>query len=230
MRKLHILLCFLVIAKGIFAQTLSLGLGVGYGTYSMKSMKENQLSFQQELDLDSRITEEFPAFYNYSISLSRDLSEKISFGGKASYQSTGGRISYSDFSGRIYIDHLIDAIGIEALIYFPISKKKKWVVFSELGVGPWLSALDIVRYVEINGNSNEDVIQFTGISLMSDLSLAVKRSINSFYIQINAGVQIDSKAKLKLREGDGFLAGVDENPIRTDWTGFRSSIYFGINF
>ena len=143
-----ILLLQITSHAAVFSQELNINLESGLGSYKMNDLKELNDMVLESLPFDSKITENFPAYFYYKPSLILSFNKFINFGIVWSFQSTGSRVSRTDYSGEYLYDMKIRASSPGLLIefYYPIDKFR--ISFSnEFGIN--YSKLNLKEYLRV---------------------------------------------------------------------------------
>lgn len=201
----------------------------GLGTFSMDQLKD-LLQFQNANNgIDSKVTEEFPAYYTFAVSVSAEFFQNIRFGLSIDYMSTGGRVHYSDFSGEFSIKHLVNSVQYAAIAEF-VKRQSELFEFS-LGLQFALinTSLDFENRLAIGTlvTNSFEALKSLGIGVQPQFRTLFH--LNSwFYTGLSLGYQIDLKGKLHLEgEPEAFLIDLNGENIRSNWSGFRGSLIFG---
>jgi len=207
--KLLILICFFP-AMG-FSQSFRISYEPGYGLYNMANLKYQQQAMIKNNVLPIKSVEEFPGFFNHSVSVDYYLDENILFGINAAYLTTGGRNFLSDYSGEYKLDMILNAYqyGIESEYNFTLSNKlclflnfKLGVISSKLKVHE-----SLILYNVDNQVSNQTVNQFNFfMEPDTGLSYNITKRISA---RVTVGLNIDTSL-------------LSEKLI--DWTGLRTRI------
>ena len=207
--KLLVLICILP-ATG-FSQSFRISYEPGYGLYSMSDLKSQQQIMIKNYPIPIMSVEEFPGYFNHSVSVDYFLDSNILFGINASYLTTGGRNFSGDYSGEYKLDMILNAYqyGIESeYIFFPNNNINLFFNF-KLGI------------ISSTLNIDESLILYDINSQHYNRTLTQ----SNFFMEPNTGLSFNITKKLLARATIGF--NIDTSAMSgklIDWTGFRTRI------
>lgn len=211
--KLLVLVCFLP-AMG-FSQSFRISYEPGYGLYNMANLKYLQQSVIKNNVLPVKSVEEFPGYFNHSVSLDYYLDKNILFGVNAAYLTTGGRNFLSDYSGEYKLDMILNAYqyGIESEYNFILNNKLSLFLNFKLGViSSKLKLQESLTLYNVDSQvSNQTVNQF------------------NFFMEPDTGLSYNVTKRISARVIVGL--NIDTSLISDkliDWTGLRTRI--GISY
>ncbi len=223
MNKIFYTILFLCLSVTSRAQ-IKLEYTVGYGTYSMKSIKAELAQMQEDikmnLPLDIVITDNFPGYVTHGGGLIFKM-KKNEIGANFTYLTTAGRWAYSDYSGE-----LVNKIGLNAyrigLLYrnhfhtISLREKVNFSFFGELSPGLTMTKAKTENHVIANGDRLE-----------LDKRYNIDAKATNFSIMPQLGVNIGLSSGVGVHLSGGYdieMNGALEKKNRSrevDWTGIR---------
>ncbi len=207
--KLILLICLLPVTG--FGQSFRIGYESGYGLYNMANLKYQQQEMIRNNVLPVRSVEEFPGYFNHSVSIDYYLDKNILFGINAAYLTTGGRNFLSDYSGEYQLDMILNAYqyGIESEYNFILNSKL--CLFTNFKLGIISSKL----------NAFESLIVYNVDTHISNQTLTQ----TNFFMEPNVGLSYNATKRISARVTVGL--NIDTSILSgnlIDWTGLRTRI------
>jgi len=211
-----------------FSQHLSLGGGVGYGTYSMETLKDFQAWRLQQTALPLKTTENYPAasFYRAEIAVN-DWWVFDKMGVFYAFSSTGGRSTMSDYSGRIDFDALINGNQLGLTIQKDFYSKNNWSTGFYMD-GSWLlSTLKVKDHLELVSPSKivqKESYRFNAKGFSAEPGFALKYKLSPLMLQISLGYLLDFSGKLYLEGTKQQWLEINHTAVEPQWSGFRGAV------
>ncbi|OGU58454.1 MAG: hypothetical protein A2X64_08585 [Ignavibacteria bacterium GWF2_33_9] len=210
----------------------------GIGLYSMYSLSDLNSYFRQSLPFESKQVSDFPPYWNFDTSLQLWLNDSTR-GIAAHYaqESTGSRISRVDYSGEYSNEFTVNNRIYAAELLYNQPRFHGLSVNYGLKAGIIYTNLFSREYIKV---FEEDTLYTMNAEASS---FFIEPGINIFYpvkfleIGLSAGYLIDFGGEYKITQvnGENNMVGYPiGNPnrneaIKSEWTGFRLRLYFGIN-
>lgn len=228
MKKITITCLLFLIAVASFPQRLSVGVGGGYGSYSMGTLKEFQSWRLQQSGLPLKTTDNYPVapFYRAEVALSNWLGfDKI--GVFYAFNSTGARTTMSDYSGRVNLDALINGNQLGLTIH------KDFSYMGPLSMGAFvdgsllLSSLRATDYLKLEAPANvtqKDSYDLRAKGYSVEPGFAVKYVIKPIVFQLTLGYLLDFSGKLYVKGSKNQWLQIDRTVIEPDWSGLRMGL------
>lgn len=207
--KLILLICLLPVLS--FSQSFRISYEPGFGLYSMEKIKNLQQEMIKNNVLPIKSVEEFPGYFNHSISVDYFLDKNILFGINAAYLTTGGRNFLSDYSGEYKLDMILNAYqyGIESEYNFNMSNKLRLFLNFKLGIiSSKLNVHESLILHDVDSQASNTTVNQSDFFMKPNtgLSYNVTKSISA---RVTVGLNIDSSIT-----SDKLI----------DWTGLRTKI------
>jgi hypothetical protein len=225
-RKILFVLFVFSIVNVANSQYIKFGYQVGFGKYSMKSLKNINDQILESLAFDAKIVDNFPGYLYFRPSLTLQ-SDIYSVGLILTTQSTGSRISAKDFSGEYRFDTKVSAItpGIYG-DYKLFSHKKSSICLSTL-VGLSLSKLKTHEILALSGlkSVNQNIL-FKAQNFFFEPGINYGYSFGSFCIGLNAGYFITLGSKAFQNNNKNLHDYKNQKDVKPDWNGFRAGCSF----
>jgi hypothetical protein len=218
-------------AQGIFEFTL----GVNYGTFAMKDLKDLQESYLTDLqpDIAAEIQYKFPPYYGYGLCLNF-VGEGYSIGIEGGYNSTGGRVSYSDYSGKLLVDQLVRAPKISLQGQFLLSKEEsgksiKFYLLTSLGTS--FNTYNLDYSIEAaNTAPYSESIKFNSMNIQLGGGFLARKNFKRIFLTTEIKYQHDFAGNLKLSTNSDYtLLTPKGDKAKVDWSGIRFGIGIGIS-
>jgi len=225
--RVLMLLFFLTAFTSANSQGFDFGLQSGIGSYSMKGLKNINQSLKEGLPFDSKLADNFPAYFYYRPSMIIRYTN-FSLGVIYSFQSTGSRVSAKDYSAEYRFDMKVKSDS--PAIYFDIRIKDrgKFTLNFYSIIGPAFSNLEIKEYFKVadtvlsNSNLKLKALNYCfepGINL----HLPVKRI--SFELSLGYLIGFGDEAFYKGNDKNNMLIDPkNQDTVRPDWNGIRLGI------
>ncbi|MHB2149852.1 hypothetical protein ACX8XP_12410 [Calditrichota bacterium LG25] len=207
-------------------QKASVRLKIAYSFYAMNDMKafNKELLRQYQYTVpDMAITENFPAFFGYTIEVFNPFS-RMPFGYFVSYNSTGSRITYSDYSGAVYYDMLVKRL------WLGIFKEKtvKHGFYISLYAGVMANYLVINQKLIVWQERVKSRSKYWGMGLAIAPNIGYRIKFNGFSLGIYLGFELDYAAiDLKNTENPNLRLHFKGAYLNPDWSGLRFGISVG---
>ncbi len=232
--KTCIFLILLLVSTPVFAQ-YSIGLSTGYGTYSMRNLKEFQKELLTDFPEDSRITETFPGFMYYELSAVKWFDdEKYLSGLSIAYGSTGGRIHYRDYSGEVGGNQLIKYFNLTLPFGVKLyDNEKSFRLWLDIKPHVSVSRLDLEFYSRLGNQSDFDSFGFRSLNFGLEAGLRAQRSFFvNWAIEGFAGYNQNLvKGELFFTQDDqAYLQNEDGDAVKVDLSGLRLSLGVSYTF
>ncbi|MBE9469234.1 MAG: hypothetical protein IMY72_13060 [Bacteroidetes bacterium] len=235
LKKIYLLaiLNILILPK-LYSQKYSFGVELGYQWYSMTDLKDlNDYTFKQ-LPFDAKLTENYPAFINYSPYIISRIHEFFSIGVKYTYYSSGSRISREDYSGKYIFDGKIKGHSPSIIMNFELWKLKKisMSIFNE--VGYIFSSLELNEHLVVGDVeiTNEDY-EFKSNNFYWNPAIQFDYPVYSplnIKFGLKAGYHLDfyrEGMKLDSNE-DVVLKNTHQEAAEANWSGVDFSLFITI--
>ncbi|WP_276366316.1 hypothetical protein [Chryseolinea sp. H1M3-3] len=220
MRKLHILLFWLLSAESYAQLEVSAGAGVGW--FSMRELGELQKAIQSSYPVDAKITEEFPAYVIYDAEIVWKVNSSGFLGLYYQYGSTGGRTHYEDFSGEVYSDQLLHYNTLALSVAQELTFENDLQFRFDVHPGATFTNLKIIEGSRIGDVSHRESYKFHSINATLQPTLELQKTWGQFGIKAHAGFHFAVYAgKLKFNENKQNYLTVGNDPVVANWNGFR---------
>jgi hypothetical protein len=204
---------------------LNLGYQIGFGTYSMNSLKNINDQISESLPFDSKVIDNFPRYLYFRPSVCLE-SAKHTIGFIWTFQSTGSRISAKDFSGEYRFDTKVrsTAPGIYGDIKIFSHKKSRLCIYSIVGLV--FSKLNTHEFVTLkSGQGENQSIDFKALNYFLEPGVVYSYSIGSFSVGLNAGYFITFGSQAFYRDDNKkntLYDSKNQQDVRPDWNGIRA--------
>ncbi len=204
---------------------LKLGYQIGFGTYSMNSLKNLNDQVSESLPFDSKVVDNFPGYLYFRPSVVLELA-KYSIGLICSFQSTGSRVSAKDFSGEYRFDTKVKSIapGIYTDTKIFSQKKGRLCIYSIAGL--LFSKLNTHEFLTLKSSQLENQsIDFKAQNYFWEPGVDYSFSIGSFSVGLNAGYFITIGNQAFYHGGSKKNTLYDykkQQDVRPDWNGTRA--------
>jgi hypothetical protein len=212
--------------QGTPAQSLTAGLNIGLGSYSMTSLKALQDYRMEYSGLPAMVTDNFPANWNSGVELGvcfpRFPSRLTAF---YQFSSTGARVSSKDYSGEMKLDVVANCnqfgIGAEQDVvrarFFSLSASGKIsFLFSEV------KTLDLLR---IYNQVQREEYRFTSNGGGLEPGIIAGFNFLFFRIGLYGGYLFSFSEELHLQGNrKAFLTLPTDEKVQAEWSGWRAAI------
>ena len=202
---------------------------VGYGSFSMKSVRNLHDEYRKKFAVPTKWTTDFPAYYTYTVRILRQK-ERSAVGVFGGMTSTGGRIYYSDYSGYAGTDNLMSMrfLGATAAFAYDV---KKFVVSPGFMFANYWNSMQIYSYQQLTGKPLvASTTEWLSNTFVIGPTVEVRRSFGPLVLMLNAGYEL-SIFKEKMHSADQkalFIVDNNKDFIRVSVNGFRVSGGVGI--
>jgi len=206
----------------LFSQNVSVLLEQGIGSYRMNDLKQLNIEVLNSLPFAAKVTENFPLYWNYKLSLMLSIKNDLDIGATCSFQSTGSRISRVDYSGEYSFDSKINALspGIIAEIHIPLNKLR--ISFNN-EVGIEYSKILLIEHIKISSNLKENRYSFKSQNWYYEPTVRLSYPILFFRLGITGGYLFDfKKGIVRSIDSNNFNIKLSDGKLPTaDWSGMR---------
>lgn len=210
------------------AQEFVPSVGIGYSTYSMKSMRNFQEEFAKGFPVNAEVLQDFPAYINYWGSLTMQYDD-VSMAIVVGHTSTGGRIYYQDYSGYIGVDNLVSMTyaGLTPGFVLPAGKYK---ICPGANVFAYFNKLDVKSFVQVGDNYDEDHSRFKSLTLTLGPYLDIRRQVGKFMFAANLSANFPVFADKLYFEGTKaqYLVDNKDKPVTIGGAQLRAGLSVGL--
>jgi hypothetical protein len=214
-------------------QNWKIQLGMTYGTYSLRGLKEFQDDLKATVNfVPSKKVETFPAWFGQDLAASRTI-RKIEVGTFISYNSTGGRIHYEDYSGEIKFDQLIRAISAGFSFAVIVQENDKYQLRTGLRTGFSFTNLKFRNDVTVG---DEVVLResytFKSANINFSPLLELEYFIGKLYFSGELRYEFNVVKDPLTLNGDGniYIPIAGGEKLKADWDGIRITAAIGYKF
>jgi hypothetical protein len=192
----------------------------------MKELKT--LNDAMQPDFDSKLVNDFPAWFYYKPSLRISL-EKFTIGLTYTYQSTGSRISARDYSGEYRFDMKVHSNNVG--LYFAMDaltrNKSRLSVYAEPGLS--FSGLGINQYLYLLGSVIDDqTVKFKAMNFYLEPGIGYSYAAFPFFTAtVNLGYYLQAGKQDFHKDGDKdrkLVNPITDESIKPRWNGIRFGI------
>lgn len=199
----------------------------GWGTFSMKSQKDLQDYFHEQIWMMRKV-DEFPPFWNFGGSLGFKTSQRSAVGFWGEYTSTGGRLHYRDYSGEASVIQSLKAFQVGMFYQLQLNQSQAWPIFFTTHGSVVSSRMDIETSVFIGSSGSEDQEAFKSINLALRPGLMIQRRVKEFLFQAGIGGELQTHGSMRSYDGSiDNLVLPDGQEVTAEWDGFRAFIAVG---
>jgi hypothetical protein len=226
MKKVNITLIMILVSIVSFSQ-LRIEAGYGFGTYSLKDLRDMNSEILRNLPVEGRITDDFPAQPYYNAGLLYQVTDIVSLGITGNYYTTGSRISYKDYSGELKIDNVLSSYSPGIAAGFKLVDKKL-KLFEETRISYSFTKLKMKE--KIISLNDETVFKSCGLQVEPRFKLSY--NICGLEFGLNAGYLVDFGGKNRLvGNKDAILQFTgSKEAVKTNWSGIRLGASIGYYF
>lgn len=155
MRKIILSICVSIhLIFPALAQDINIGLSAGFA-FPMMEFAKSQLKYtQKSLPFDAKITDNFPAWFEYKTDVYADYHDFM-FGFYILQSATGGRVSSKDFSANYAFDVNMQLIAFGPNVKLLLKEINKTRVFLCISGGPELLRTDVLEEFELYANNQK---------------------------------------------------------------------------
>ncbi|AYB33583.1 hypothetical protein [Chryseolinea soli] len=231
----HIFLIVVIIFPGYGFAQLHASFSTGFAGFDMQDMKAHQLELKAQFPIDVKIMESFPAFWFYELSLTGEVTDRVSIGGAIGFMSTGGQMDYRDYSGEIKCKQLTRAWTAAARcdVLLNANTHTKWPVYFTGKLGTAIGRYDLEIFSELNNERDTDNVKFQSANLFIEPGVMIaKRIVGPLSANLSAGFNLNViKGKQKLVDNNElFLQDNSRNKVSLDWSGYRLAAGLSVAF
>jgi len=229
MKKIALLI-FTIQSIVTVGQNCRVGVGFGYGEYKQRSLKDFQNLLSKEAwHLPVKAVEQFPDYYNYTISIEYEFKNRCSLGVCYLHCSTGGRNHLADYSGEYKLDMIVKGNGFSLFQRIGLFRRTHFDTFFQFKESIILSNLNLNEHLVINNvSSNSSNYDFITRSISFEPGAGVRLSyLPRTTIILGVGYQVDYESKFWLKDSKSKKFR-DPNGayIYSNWTGMRYQLGF----
>lgn len=226
-----VLLCFLT-GKSVSAQSITVGVSFGIGTYSMQELKD--LNEGVIMPFSTRVVENYPAYYFYRPSVMLQFN-KFGIGVNYNFQSTGSRVSGKDYSGEYRFDCKVHSNSAGIISDILLISGPGYSLSGSLQAGLQFSELRITQYFKLLTNPpSGQTDTFTALHFYGEPGLRIHFPVlPRAAIGVYAGYSFQmGKQFFKNTENkELILVNPSTNePVKPNWNGIRIgvSVFFRV--
>jgi len=208
-----------VISHNIFCQEIRFLGGIGYGSYSMKELKDFQKSISYRSIVSLNVVQSFPPYYNWFFGGEYVLQQHV-FGIKVNGQTTGGRSTYTDYSGRVDLDMVVSEIAFGPTYKFHLLKDSEYHNLSA-GCDAYLgfSQLELQEATTVNDQPFEETLFLNSIGAALFPNIHYRFGYKFAYCGIELGYWLGIVNGAFKYQDNVILNGNDK--INANWSGYR---------
>ena len=231
MKVITTYLSLLFLAFPIMAPAqVSLGIAGGLATYQMNDLKTINTQQANSLPFETVEVDNFDLGWYLHASLTTKISEEFLLGMVYRYHSTGSRIGQRDYSGFYTFDQIVSAhfLGIEPEIM--LAKHKFLEVSLSLVTGLNFTRWELKQVLSLQGQEEKESQSLVALSIPFNPSFNLYVPIISrLSAKISAGYLMDTGGKLHLKGNRDAVLMLQNEPVKTGWSGFRMAVGFFYN-
>ncbi|MBB6610549.1 hypothetical protein H7F15_05835 [Pontibacter sp. Tf4] len=200
----------------------------GLGTYNMSQMKQLQAEMGHSTGVQYKVTDEFPAYFNYGLVVSYHLTEQNRFSLFFETGSSGGRVAYEDYSGKFTSDQLVKYKSVGAFLSrdfgtgdlkFILGLESSFI-FSDL-------TLESNIQIEDYQDSAKDDFKAYGYGLKPYIGIA--RAFNRIEPKVTLGYLYNDSNSFYWEGNKDMILTSNNQEVAPDWSGLRLNISLGFN-
>ena len=227
MRPLYCLTIILFFLPEVVLAQFDFSASFGYGTYSMKELKEHQKGIQTQFPVETKITSSFPGYWYYEAGTNYRFKFNFFVGATIAYGSTGGKINYQDYSGEIDCEHKLRyiAVGLPLGYILPLKAGKMNLQF-ELSPSVYFGDMELEVAAEINKQREAQSEEFKSTNIGLRPSIRLERKTGPVRIFIQAGYYLDVyRSNLTVKDNsEYYLLNNQDEAVHTNFSGLRTAI------
>lgn len=233
MKRISLVVIFLVLLSLSTQAQVTLSGRFGYGFYSMKELSVFQQAHLESLTgIPAHVVSDFPPYINYKAFLSFEQSRRLSklrfyYG----YQTTGSRVSLTDYSGKLTLDLIVNehSVGVE-FDAFSRQVSKTIEIKGYLCFGANTTILKTKDHLEVGDYKEDANYIFYSHGLEIEPGIRAIYKYNKFGIGLSLGYLQDVNLNFYLK-GDrkSYLSSDGENFIQPNWAGLRTGVEFSVD-
>jgi hypothetical protein len=206
-------------------------LNLGMGAYAQGDLKTiQQLQEGPFASVGLKVTNNFPAYYSGGAEL-RFLLKHGSLGFLTQLEATGYRSAYADYSGSLEFTQQLSATTLGGVGSIDLFKKKKIGLALESQANVVFSRVDISSELRLTSAPvQQEGYGFKSTSVLLRPALDFSFSPHpKIVLHATGGYAIDFRGELKSKSNtNDTLLLSSKTAAKTDWTGWRVGISFGV--
>jgi len=209
---------------------VSLGISGGLSTYQMNDLKKINTKQASSLPFETVLVDNFDQGWYLHTSVTTKISEKFLIGMVYRYYATGSRIGQRDYTGYYTFDQIVSAhfLGIEPEVM--IARHKYIEISLSLVTGLNFTDWEFKQVLFVQGQEDKESQSLVALSLPFNPSLNLYVPVLSkLNAKISAGYLVDTGAKLHLKGNKDSALMLNNEPVKTGWSGFRITVGFCYN-
>jgi hypothetical protein len=226
-RCISVIACLLISGTVALSQNLVMTTESGIGTFSMKDLKDFQVSILPDLGVKVESLSKFPPYFGYGISFVHYFNSGIGLGIASDYFSTGGTNYYEDYSGSYKLNLLTHAINIGTVFSIKNLRGKHLNTYFEIGQGLKFSRLSLSEKIVVIDPVSSVSRNFMSTSWWIKPVYKVEYKFFGF-LSAGAflGAELNLKSKLHLKGNDeAILLNKKGENVTINWSGIRFGLY-----
>lgn len=210
----------------VCSQSLTAGLNVGMGSYTMNTLRELQGFRMEYAGLPAQVTENFPVHWNggveFGLCFPKFPSRLVLF---YQFSSTGARVSSKDYSGELKLDLVANCrqigLGLEQdMVHYKFFALSGCAKFSYLFTE--IMTLDFLR---INDQASREEYRFTSGGAGLEPGILAGFNLLFFRIGLYGGYLFSFSEGLHLQgNSKAFLKLPNDKDAVAEWNGWRAGV------
>jgi hypothetical protein len=229
LRKYIIILiaCLGSASQGV-AQDLSIYTGLSQT--SMQDMKSLQQYIAWQIPVAYEFPSEFPAYWQYGLSMRWKVGDKSKLGFNAYTTSTGARSVYADYSGKSTQDYALKSLGIAVHYEYLLVEVKNTEVMAYGQIGYNHTDFSYDEYLQVGDQVLTTAEEFQSNNIMAEVGGVAKYFFyKKLFLEGRIGFHFNQNSPLENEEGDKITLP-NFNDVDAEWTGLRLGIGIGLRF
>ena len=229
MRVLIVIFVSLLFVKKTYCQTITGSLGVGFGTYSMNSLKNyNKSLIAQDFNgINPVVTDNFPSYFFYQAEATY-TEEKTIYGLSVAHGSTGSRVMYGDYSGKSIVDNLIRYNTVGIRLGEILFSRKNFSLSANAKASGIFNKLKVKEKLDIYGNVLESSTRYHSVNFGLQPFFSGNYSSGKFSISLYIGYEYQITGRIFANNEDNvYVVDSNGNEIYIDGRGFRGILSLG---
>jgi hypothetical protein len=213
--------CLIFGLPSAYCQDVCLTAGAGYGSFKMNDLKQVNQEDIQYLPYETRLTDNYPMFWNYSAAFTYNIKKWLVTGVSGSFQSAGSGVTRSDYSGDYSFITKIHSIS-PGLIIRAQYQYNKLSLFISNDIGIEYNDLRIKETLNVFTHNHEEIYNLSSRNIFYLPTTGISLSLFFINLEIYGGYLMDIKKNdLKNHEGNTFMMSSGLKTVRADWSGLR---------
>lgn len=210
---------------------ISVSASVARAFYNMEQLRGQQSYFHNNIPFDAKITDEYPAYYNFKGRVAYDLNDAHRVGIFAETMSTAARITYSDYSGSYYLDQTVTGVMAGALYQHHKALHKNIALTMGAYLGTLFTTHTIEDRVKLYDQTQTETLTLTSRGIGFEPSLGISYSLKFLFVESHVGYLINFNESLHL-QNNRYAIYQDSNnkEIKANWSGLRIGLTAGVKF